>query len=94
MAPIVPELDLDTSVPRGFPNFDPINYLKIPAMTLTTRLLPSKTKGTKSCLISTVRGGGRGDNTWDAGRGIQFRLETYDITQLAIKEPPVSLTRL
>ena len=70
MALIVPESDPDTPVPRGFPNFDPINYPKIPAMTLTTRLPPSKPEGAKSCLISSVHGEGRGDNTWDTGYGI------------------------
>ena len=70
MAPIIPESDPDTPVPRGFPNFDPINYPKIPAITSTTRLPPSKPEGAKSRLTSPIRGGGRGDNTWDAGRGI------------------------
>ena len=70
MAPIVPELDPDTPVPRGFPNFDLINYPKIPAMTLTTQLPPFKPEGAKSRLTSPVRGEGREDNTWDAGHSI------------------------
>ena len=57
MVPIVPELDL-------------INYPKIPATISTSWLPPSKSEDTKSYPTSPVRGGGRGDNTWDAGYNI------------------------
>ena len=70
MALIIPELDPDTPVPRGFPNFNLINYPKIPAMTSTTQLPSSKPEGAKSCPTSPIHGGERGDNTWDAGCGI------------------------
>ena len=63
MALTILELDPNTPVPRGFPNFDLINYLKILAMTSTTRLPPSEPEGAKSRPTSPIRGGGRGDNT-------------------------------
>ena len=70
MAPIVLKSDLDTPVPRGFPNFDTINYPKIPAMTSTTRLPPFIPESAKSRPTSSVRGGERRNNIWDTGRGI------------------------
>ena len=80
MASNIPKPDPDTLIPRGFPNFDLINYLKILAIISITRFLYSKPKGAKSRPISLVCGGECGDNTWDAGHGIYFRLKTHDIT--------------